>query len=175
MIERKDILKMVRHVTKRSRGVPDKKLIHPRREWLIGLVLFIVVLAGGLTYNSFSYQKALTVGSEESEGTTGVVQYRTGLVEDALTIYRERKLRFEELRPEATAPAMQTPQNPIEDGLVEGSEDTDVQQQIEENFEESPVEDVVVEEEGEEVAEESVGTTEDEAVPQEVSEEISDS
>ena len=52
MIEKNDILKMVHHITKRSRGIPDKRLMHPVREWLIGLVCVVVVLAVGVMYST---------------------------------------------------------------------------------------------------------------------------
>ena len=59
MISKKDITKMVKNVVRRDRGVPDRRLMHPRREWSVGLLLWItVVLAGGfyaaVTFNTYT-------------------------------------------------------------------------------------------------------------------------
>lgn len=47
MISKTDIIKLSKHVFSRSQGIADKRIIHPRRDWAIGLLLLIVCMIGG--------------------------------------------------------------------------------------------------------------------------------
>lgn len=105
MISKKDILKMVRHVSKRSRGIPDRRLIHPKREWCIGLVIFVVIVFSGVFYNGHTYQRYNNIASELEEPTSGVVTYKANVVNETLEYYRERERRFTEQITTFTLPA----------------------------------------------------------------------
>ncbi len=49
MIEKTDILKMAKHVLKRVSGGRDHKIMHPYREWGIGvLVSLMLAVVGGM-------------------------------------------------------------------------------------------------------------------------------
>ena len=50
MIPKVELIKMFRHLKKRGRNIPDNKLIHPIRDWTIGLGVtsFIFVVSSNL-------------------------------------------------------------------------------------------------------------------------------
>ena len=47
MIDKKSIIKMAEHVFRKSQGYPDRRLMHPKREWGIGIGIFLVLVSAG--------------------------------------------------------------------------------------------------------------------------------
>ena len=91
---------MVRHISRRSEGHPDRRIMHPVRDWLIGLTtasfLFLAVsLAEGYLFWSTSVRV-----SEVPEVTVETVRYDSKLVGRVLADYRARNAQYESLRKE---------------------------------------------------------------------------
>ena len=124
MISKKDILKMVRHVRRKSQGVPDRRLIHPRREWIVGLALFVVVALAGVAYNMYTYATISNLENELAVEDSGVVRYQANTVDQALTIFRAKQAEFERLRtvvppPPSNPPAEETPDETDDDSATD--------------------------------------------------------
>ncbi len=101
MIDPKDILKMATHVFKRGQGFYDKRSMHPTREWLIGLFIFVVlIIAGGIqsVYSFLQYQNLSTDGGSFTES---MAQFNSALTEKAITNYGKRKEVYRQLQGEA--------------------------------------------------------------------------
>lgn len=100
MIDKKNIIKMADHVFHRSQGYPDRKLMHPEREWMIGLLVFIIIsLLGGLVArNLFLTYRNTDVVTEGSVET--VPKYKEVITQDALEQYRVRDSEYLRLRNE---------------------------------------------------------------------------
>ena len=81
---------MVKKVSRRSQGVPDRRIIHPEREWLIGIGLFIAVVIAGSAYNAYVYNRLTNLQSEVVPAEQSTIRYRESLVMQALDTYRER-------------------------------------------------------------------------------------
>lgn len=98
MITKKEILKMVAHVTKRGGNIPDRRLIHPDREWAIGILICFLFLVAGFAYNAqrFSYFK--NIESHLLESSSGIVKYNNSDLEYVLQYYDERTVKFQQLR-----------------------------------------------------------------------------
>lgn len=89
---------MIKHVARRSRNVPDRRLMHPKREWLIGLGLFtlVLVVSGIVSAQRFAYFSHIETHLEATE--LNVVTYKTGAMNDVIRQYDERTVRFQQLR-----------------------------------------------------------------------------
>ena len=75
---------MVKNVSKRAQGTPDKRLIHPGREWIIGLAMFVVVLIVGAVLSMQVYNNLNNLESSIVESDTRVIRYQAANVETAL-------------------------------------------------------------------------------------------
>lgn len=94
MITQKDIIAMARHVTRRGRGIPDRRLMHPHREWYIGLALCMCVVVGGMVYNTLQFRYYTSL-EDRISGSATTVEYRSEVVRRVLETYRERQEVFE--------------------------------------------------------------------------------
>lgn len=104
MISKKDILKMVRSVTRHRQGKQARALMNPHRDWFIGVGLFIVIAAVGGVFNARSYVYYNTVESQVTEDTVPVKQYRADGVRAAIERYDARSAQFARLANESVAP-----------------------------------------------------------------------
>lgn len=102
----KDILKSIQRLLPRRRLDYRRRVMHPVRDWLIGLLLFaIVVIAGGV----YCAQTFVTYRNVNTEGGTideTIIQYNRMMVEQALEAYTARKEAYDTAEisaPETTA------------------------------------------------------------------------
>ena len=104
MIDKKSIIKMAEHVFRRSQGYPDRRLMHPKREWGIGILIFtlLVFIGSLLAGKMFVQYKDFTevVGVTEQS----VPKYRDVIVQDALDLYQQKEVQFDVLQGEYVAP-----------------------------------------------------------------------
>lgn len=103
MITKQDIVEMARRVTRRGENMPDRRLMHPHRDWLIGLVVAIILAGMGIAYNAHLFRhygslETKTVGSEPA-----FAEYKQGTVERVLEMYGARRASFDAFR--ASLPA----------------------------------------------------------------------
>ena len=98
MISKRDIAKIAKHVLKRHRGVRDHQIIHPMREWTVGLFGGMILLILGATWSVLTYREVSNRGVENA-GTVEVEQtiYRDDLVNAALEKLRERQADYQAL------------------------------------------------------------------------------
>ncbi len=94
MINKTDILKMISHVNRKNRGFSDRKIINPKREWGLGLILFFISLVLALAFSAYKYETFFSIEVDVSGGTSSVVRYDENSVARALEHYRELQLKF---------------------------------------------------------------------------------
>lgn len=130
MIEKSDITRFARHLFSRSRGYPDKYMMHPQREWYFIVASFFVVFVLGALHVWYWYQYytsfADTITANEH---TSIPTYHDTLVKRVHTTYAARQQRFDDYRnePVATpAPAAATSSEPTDTD----SEDADFTEPI---------------------------------------------
>ena len=98
MIDKKDIIKMAKHVFKRGKGYPDRRLIHPKREWTVGLFMSLLVLFVGGTAAAQLYSTYRNVNTLLQVTPATMPRYNAQAVETALTEYRLREQEYESLQ-----------------------------------------------------------------------------
>jgi len=98
MINKKEILKIAKGILRKQKGIRDHQIIHPAREWWIGVLLSLVVFSGIATWSIATYSEysntSVVASTQATE--TGVV-YRESLIEAALEQFSERQDNYEQL------------------------------------------------------------------------------
>jgi hypothetical protein len=84
------------HITRKDRY--EKRMLHPLREWFIGIVLFAFCVLSAAAHSAYSFVlfesvSIHTVTAVEEEAVT----YNKTLVDTVLTRYQEREGRFNTL------------------------------------------------------------------------------
>jgi len=90
MIEKKDLYKMARHIFRHSHGISDTKIMHPMREWVIGLGgSFATIIIGAVvsinTFVSFNQEQIY-----HPDVTEVAIPYNASLVEAAISKYQAK-------------------------------------------------------------------------------------
>ncbi len=98
MIEKNDIIKMAKHVFKRSKGVPDRALMHPKRDWILGLGLFTIVLLGGGVVSAYHYNLYNAIEVSSGDVPVKIVRYQTNVVTKAINYFSEREAAYQSER-----------------------------------------------------------------------------
>lgn len=94
MIDKNNILKFVQHVYRRGSGIPDRRMFHPRREWLIGLMVFLVIIVVAAIWSVHSFNVYKTIDSRTYEVQKEVPTYNANQVNFVLNQFAEREGAF---------------------------------------------------------------------------------
>lgn len=97
MINKSDILQLVKHIHRKDRGVPDRQPMHPRREWLIGVAVFLMVIIVGIVLSARSFENYQTIDTKVYTVDAAVPSYNQTLAGTVLSYYKERKQAYEQL------------------------------------------------------------------------------
>lgn len=104
MIDKQELQKIVKHIIKRDRGIPDKRLLHPKREWGIAVLISVVLLVCGSVWAFVQYEYFRQVGRNEFSADEKKFEYDRGDALDANEIYGKQKRLFEQLIGEIPEP-----------------------------------------------------------------------
>ncbi len=98
MINKKQIAEMAKHILKHSQGLRDHKIMHPERDWFIGLGLAITFFVGSASVSAYTYWKNKNMSaSQDAAVAEEVVVYRESMVKDALARFEKRNKEREAL------------------------------------------------------------------------------
>lgn len=86
---------MSEHVFKRGKGYPDRRLMHPHREWALGLAALMVVLCTGGFFAAQTYIQYRDIKMLEEVALQQVPQYNDVAVQNVLAAFRVRKELYE--------------------------------------------------------------------------------
>ena len=97
MIETKDIKKMVAHIVRRDKGIVDTNIMHPTREWFIGLGITIVIVAVGTWFSFYIYTSNQNEMSKEVVIVQSAVPYNATVVSKALETFTAKQKKYNEI------------------------------------------------------------------------------
>lgn len=98
MIDRIHIISIARHLLRRDRGVPDKRLMHPVRDWMIGLsVASILFLCTAFVAGAIFLTQIKSI-DEPVYVETVLITYKREDARTVLETYAARSEKFEVLR-----------------------------------------------------------------------------
>lgn len=120
MITKNDIIKMAKHITKRSSGRPDGRIMHPRRDWAIGFLFSLVVLLSGVCYAGYVFYTAWEYNPDSYEVFVAPVKYDPDFVDEVLELYVKKADRFETLRAREAVGTTFDAENETEDAEESG-------------------------------------------------------
>lgn len=98
MINTKDILKMAKATLRHDQGYPERRLIHPHREWLIGMSMFMVLLLSGSTAAGLLFLHYQNLGADIVPSEQRIPNYQSVTVSDVLSVYANRTATFTTLQ-----------------------------------------------------------------------------
>lgn len=112
MISKNDILSMARHVVRRGNDIPDRRLLHPRREWHIGLALAFLIISAGAVWNAQQFRYFGSLESRITGEDSMTVRFNEERATDILEKYKARAEALAAIRAEYEAvapPALEMP------------------------------------------------------------------
>ncbi len=127
MISKNDILKFVRHVHRRGQGIPDRRAMHPRREWLIGLFIFLAVTGVGAILSMMTFENYKNIDKHVYAVDLATPVYNEVRTKTVLSDFSSRKHSYsayingiEVVRPEVAQTATTTSSTTVgfEDGTT---------------------------------------------------------
>ena len=98
MIDKKNLIKMAKAIVRHDNGYPDKRLMHPQREWFIGLVLFVVVVLIGSFFAGNIFITYQNIDTSKGDSGKSIPVYRQTIITDALDRYKTHTKEYEQLR-----------------------------------------------------------------------------
>jgi len=111
MIDKKSIIKMADDVFHRSQGYPDRRLVHPQREWGIGLFVFAVLVISGSILVGTTFVQYRSADSVKGSSEASIPQYREVITQDALELYRARSSEYRQLRGDIVVVPVELPRD----------------------------------------------------------------
>jgi len=97
MISKQDILKFVRHVHRRGKGIPDRRSMHPRREWLIGLSVFLAVTGVGAVVSMITFEHFKNIDKRTYTADLAIPIYNEARAKTVLEDFAARRLKYDAL------------------------------------------------------------------------------
>lgn len=95
MISKNDIIKMAQHIGRRGNDIKDRTLLHPNREWAIGLLVFLLFTLGGAGYNAYIFNYYASMEEYVTANDLPKVEYKQPLITRVLEDYDARDKAFE--------------------------------------------------------------------------------
>ena len=127
MINKKEILKLVKKITERERGLPDRRLMHPRREWALGVLVLFALSCGGGVYAFLTFMEYSDISVESEAVEVDQLRYYRADAQAAIDTYEAASIRYRERVLEIRSAAPVAPAEGSEEVVpAEGPEDEGV-------------------------------------------------
>jgi cytoskeletal protein RodZ len=88
------IKQMARTLFKAKAGSSYEKILHPNRDWFIGVVIAVCLVAGIAAWNGYTYFSNREGGTTDTEITVANPRYQAELVGQALGVFESRSKNF---------------------------------------------------------------------------------
>lgn len=98
------ITRLKHTLLKKKPVVRDPQLMHPEREWAIGLFVAALIFSVCGLWSIYAYLNNRSASALPVEDTSGQTVYRESVVKEALEIVAQRKETFEALTSESHTP-----------------------------------------------------------------------
>jgi hypothetical protein len=95
MMNKKEITKFAREILHSQKGLKNRQLMHPKREWATGIVVALCIFIASITWSSIEYAKYKSIENQiVSQSEAPVAVYREALVTEALSEYAAKAQRL---------------------------------------------------------------------------------
>ncbi len=100
MIEKEAVKKIVDHaLNPYKKNFVDNHIMHPEREWFIGIFVSLVIMITGSIFIYYFYNLYSNVSLEDGTEVVDPVVYRASLVQSALDEFAVREKIYNDLKP----------------------------------------------------------------------------
>ncbi len=100
MITPHNILAMVKRMMRKNNGYVERCITHPVREWWIGLFVSVILLCSSGVYAVYLFWSTNARTTDTTEVAVETATYDQKLINQVLTQYHERQVRYEALSAE---------------------------------------------------------------------------
>lgn len=98
MIHKKQFTDIAKKIIRSQKGLRNHQLMHPSREWAIGLCVAALMFLGSAVWSSMMYLEYKTENlSQDNNTQEQPVVYREALVDSALDLYAEKNSKLNAL------------------------------------------------------------------------------
>ena len=97
-ISKTEILKVVSHLKKRVRGIPDHRIMHPVRDWTIGLAVTTIIFICSTLYAGYAFLVRSKAVDDEIRIESTVIVYKRDAAQEVMEEFSDRVSNFEALR-----------------------------------------------------------------------------
>ena len=98
MMNKKEITKFAKAIIHSQKGLKNQQLMHPKREWLTGIVVALSIFIASITWSSIEYFKYQNIEQQNvSPSAAAAAVYRESLVTEALSAYAAKAERLNTL------------------------------------------------------------------------------
>jgi len=115
---------MARHIFRHGQGVRDPKIMHPGREWAIGLMvtaISIIIGAVASTTIFVSYNKDYF---SQNDMVEEIIPYKAALVEKAISLYQDKQDTYKTISNQLVSPVLPVP-SPVDSAVNVNETKTD--------------------------------------------------
>jgi cytoskeletal protein RodZ len=122
---------MARTLFKAKAGSSYEKILHPNRDWFIGVVIAACLVAGITTWNGYTYFSNREGGTTDTEIIVTNPRYQAELVDQALGVFESRSKNFSIISANSPLQPVQTETVPtIETSTTTATSTPDVSAEI---------------------------------------------
>jgi hypothetical protein len=123
--------KMARNLFKPKTGSSFVKILHPERDWFIGVGIAFCIVAGITIWNGYTYFANRDGGASDTEITITNPRYQAELVDQALNVFESRSKNFVLISANSPLQPVQTETvSSIETGTTTATSTPDVSAEI---------------------------------------------
>jgi hypothetical protein len=98
MMNKKEITQFAKKILHSQQGLQNRQLMHPKREWLTGVVVALSIFIASLSWSALEYVKYQNLENQTlSQLEAPAAVYRETLVAEALSVYTEKADRLNTL------------------------------------------------------------------------------
>lgn len=97
MVDRNTITKMAKRILRSPKGVRGPQVIHPERDWLLGLMVAIGVFVFSVIFAVYEYNFYRNITVTDHNPIDEIEIYRENMVKDALDKFTERAQEHQSL------------------------------------------------------------------------------
>jgi hypothetical protein len=95
MMNKKEITTFAKKIVRAQQGLKNHQLMHPRREWLIGVLVAVSIFSASAVWSSIKYFQYKDIDHQTSvQPEAPVAVYRENLVNEALSAFAEKAQRL---------------------------------------------------------------------------------
>jgi hypothetical protein len=98
MMNKKEITQFAKAIIHSQKGLQNQQLMHPKREWLVGVVVALGIFSASMVWSAVQYIEYQNIENQTVvQSTASAEVYKAELVAEALSVYTAKANRLNTL------------------------------------------------------------------------------